>query len=127
MAVEALARPMATFLARSRLRRLAGAGAGSTFDSRKQRFGRTSKMGQRDIRRLLIIGAMSVIHWASRRGARPGSGLALTLGRKPLMLVAMALANKMARFGVGNVDEEKGLPGSWQCSSLSIYSATTTP
>lgn len=63
----------------------------------KQRLGRTSKMGQRDIRRLLVIGAMAVIQWASRRGARPGSWLARMLDRKPLMLVAMALANKMAR------------------------------
>ena len=31
----------------------------------KQVLGRTSKMGQRDIRRLLIIGAMSVIRWAT--------------------------------------------------------------
>ncbi len=63
----------------------------------KQRLGRTSKMGQRDIRRLLIIGAMAVIQWASRRGARPGSWLARMMDRKPLMLIAMALANKMAR------------------------------
>jgi len=54
-------------------------------------------MGQRDIRRLLIIGAMAVVRWTSRKGAPAGSWLALMLGRKPRMLVAMALANKMAR------------------------------
>ena len=54
-------------------------------------------MGQRDIRRLLISGAMSVVQAACRRGARPGSWLALMLDRKPKMLVAIALANKMAR------------------------------
>ncbi|WP_287365173.1 transposase, partial [Mesorhizobium sp.] len=32
----------------------------------KQRLGKVSKMGQRDIRRLLIIGAMAVVRWASR-------------------------------------------------------------
>ena len=32
----------------------------------KQRLGKTSKMGQRDIRRLLITGAMAVIRWALR-------------------------------------------------------------
>ena len=36
----------------------------------KPRLGRVSKMGQRDIRRLLINGAMSVICVAARRGAR---------------------------------------------------------
>jgi len=54
-------------------------------------------MGQRDIRRLLIIGAMAVVRWASSRGAPLGSWLARVLARKPRMLVAIALANKMAR------------------------------
>ncbi len=63
----------------------------------KQRLGRTSKMGQRDIRRLLIIGAMSVINWASR-GHDFGNGwLNAMFKRKPRMVVAVALANKMAR------------------------------
>jgi len=64
----------------------------------KQILGRTSKMGQRDIRRLLIMGAMSVICWASRKGAAPGSWLHAMLLRKPRMVVAIALANKMARI-----------------------------
>ncbi|MCP4081457.1 MAG: IS110 family transposase [Planctomycetaceae bacterium] len=63
----------------------------------KQKMGRTSKMGQRDIRRLLIIGAMSVIRWAARRGAEKGSWLERMMARKPRMVVAIALANKMAR------------------------------
>jgi len=58
--------------------------------------GRTSKMGQRDIRRLLIVGAMSVVTWKGRRSS-PASWLARMLARKPRMLVAVALANKMAR------------------------------
>jgi hypothetical protein len=40
---------------------------------------------------------MAVIPWASRHGARPVSWLGRMLDRKPLMLVTMALANKMAR------------------------------
>ena len=55
-------------------------------------------MGQRDVRRLLIIGAMTVVRWALRRGAPPGSWLARMLARKPRMLVAVALANRMARI-----------------------------
>ena len=35
--------------------------------------GEISKMGQRDIRRLLIIGAMAVVRSASRKGALEGS------------------------------------------------------
>lgn len=64
----------------------------------KERLGRTSKMGQRDLRRLLITGAMAVVRWAVRRGAREGSWLARMLERKPRMLVAVALANRMARI-----------------------------
>jgi transposase len=63
----------------------------------KQVLGRTSKMGQRDIRRLLIIGAMSVIRWATRKGTIPGTWLHAMLARKPRKVVAIALANKMAR------------------------------
>ncbi|WP_282611422.1 IS110 family transposase [Pelagibius sp. Alg239-R121] len=63
----------------------------------KQRLGRTSKMGQRDIRRLLIIGAMSRIASAQRykRAAEPW--LQDKLNRKPRMVAAIALASKMAR------------------------------
>ena len=63
----------------------------------KQRLGKTSKMGQRDIRRLLVTGAMAVIRWALRRGAPGNPWLARLLERKPPMVAAFALANKMAR------------------------------
>ncbi|WP_063292627.1 IS110 family transposase [Pseudovibrio sp. Ad5] len=65
----------------------------------KTRLGRTSKMGQRDIRRLLILGAMSVIQSVERKGgAAEGSWLNRMLKRKPRLLVAVALANKLARM-----------------------------
>lgn len=63
----------------------------------KERLGRVSKAGQSDIRRLLIIGAMTRLNWLGRRSIKPGSWLARMLDRKPRMLVAIALANKMAR------------------------------
>jgi len=63
----------------------------------KQRLGKISKRGQRDIRRLLILGAMAVVRWASHKGAPEGSWLARMIAKKPRMLVAIALANKMAR------------------------------
>lgn len=64
----------------------------------KERLGRTSKMGQRDLRRLLITGAMAVVRWAARKGAPAGSWLARMLERKPTMLIAVALANRMGRI-----------------------------
>lgn len=54
-------------------------------------------MGERTIRRLLIIGGSSVVRQASRHGASAGSWLEGMLARKPRMLVSVALANKMAR------------------------------
>jgi transposase len=63
----------------------------------KERLGRVSKAGQIDIRRLLIIGAMSRLNWLGRKTIREGSWLARMLAKKPRMLVAIALANKMAR------------------------------
>jgi transposase len=55
-------------------------------------------MGQRDLRRLLIIGASAVARWAARHGAPANSWLQRMLGRKPRMLVIVALANKIARM-----------------------------
>jgi transposase len=39
----------------------------------KERLGRTSKMGRRDIRGLLIIGAVAAVRRAARKGASEGS------------------------------------------------------
>ena len=63
----------------------------------KTRLGGVSKMGQADIRKLLIVGAMSRIRWIIRRGVLPDNWLGRVLGRKPRMVAAVALANKMAR------------------------------
>jgi len=63
----------------------------------KQRLGRTSRMGERTLRRLLIIAASGVVRWAKRKGVPAGSWLARMLARKPPMLVIVALANKNAR------------------------------
>jgi len=65
----------------------------------KQRLGATTKMGERSLRRLLIIGANSVIIKRHvHAAAQPGTWLAGMLSRKPPMLVRVALANKMARI-----------------------------
>jgi transposase len=55
-------------------------------------------MGERTIRRLLIIGGSSMVRQACRFGAPVGSWLERMLARKPRMLVSVALANKMARM-----------------------------
>ncbi len=56
-------------------------------------------MGERSLRRLLIIGANSVvIKRHVHMEAQPGTWLGGLLSRKPPMLVRVALANKMARI-----------------------------
>lgn len=89
--------PDGAVLPRTRFRRVAWPRTAAAFTGGKQRLGKISKMGQRDIRRLLVIGATAVIRWASRRGAPKGSWLARMLERKPVPVVAVALVNKMAR------------------------------
>jgi transposase len=64
----------------------------------KQKLGAISKMGDRTLRRLLIIGASAIVLHAARRGAPQGSWLAQMMARKPRMLVTVALANKTARI-----------------------------
>lgn len=66
---------------------------------RKQRLGATTKMGERSLRRLLIIGANSVvIKRHTNPMAQPGTWLGGLLARKPGMLVRGALTNKLARI-----------------------------
>ena len=65
----------------------------------KQRLGATTKMGERSLRRLLILGANSVIIKRHVHAtARPGTWLAGMLMRKPPLMVRVALANNMARI-----------------------------
>jgi transposase len=63
----------------------------------KTKLGSVSKKGQTDIRRLLIVGAMTVIRWVVRKGGSTNRWLAALVARKPKMVAAVALANKMAR------------------------------
>src|SRR5919106_6923524 len=99
-AIEALAPPSET----SRSGRDFAAWIGVTPVQRstggKERLGRTSRMGERTLRRLLIFAASAVVRWAKRKGVAPGSWLARMLARKPpmLVIVIVALANKNARM-----------------------------
>jgi len=97
VAIESFAPPMETFRRGRDFAAWLGLVPRQSSTGGKQRLGRTAKMGQRDIRRLLIIGAMAVVRSAARHGAPAGSWLERMLAKKPRMLVAIALANKMAR------------------------------
>ena len=64
----------------------------------KSKLGSITRMGERTLRRLLIIGSSAVVLQAAKRGASHGSWLEQMMARKPRMLVTVALANKTARI-----------------------------
>lgn len=97
MAVEAFAPSMESFRCGRDFAAWLGLVPRQFSSGGKERLGRTSKAGQTDIRRLLIIGAMSRLSWLGRKSIPEDSWLARSAARKPRMLVAIALANKMAR------------------------------
>ena len=63
----------------------------------KQKLGPISKQGDRYLRRILVVGAHAVLKQA-RRQPEKYPWLTQLLARKPFKVVAVALANKMARI-----------------------------
>lgn len=88
-AIAALAPPIETFTKGRDLAAWLGLTPLQKSTGGKQRLGATSKMGERTLRRLLIIGSSAVVQQASKRGAPKGSWLEQMLTRKPRMLVTV--------------------------------------
>src|SRR6202051_920288 len=63
----------------------------------KQKLGPISKRGDRYLRRILVVGAGAVLRYA-RQQPQKYPWLTQLLARKPFKVVAVALANKMARI-----------------------------
>jgi transposase len=63
----------------------------------KDRLGRISKQGNRHLRWLLVAGAMAVIRYARQHGTKR-LWLVRLMGRRPVKVAAVALANKIARM-----------------------------
>jgi error-prone DNA polymerase len=64
----------------------------------KTRLGRITKAGDREIRRLLVLGATSMVYRAAQWNSAAGAWTRGLLERRPVRLVTVALANKMARI-----------------------------
>ncbi len=64
----------------------------------KDRLGRISKMGDRYLRKLLVVGATSVVRRARTADTTPANWVRSLLERKPARLVTVAMANKTARI-----------------------------
>src|SRR5213078_1719924 len=63
----------------------------------KQKLGPISKQGDRYLRRILVVGAISVLRRA-KLNPEKYPWLTQLLARRPFKVVAIALANKMARI-----------------------------
>jgi transposase len=64
----------------------------------KTRLGRITKAGNREIRKLLVLGATSMIRRAPQWNSAAGVWARAVLQRRPVRLVTVALANKTARM-----------------------------
>jgi error-prone DNA polymerase len=64
----------------------------------KTRLGRVTKAGDREIRRLLVLGATSMVYRAAQWSSAAGAWTRGLPERRPVRLVTVALANKMARI-----------------------------
>lgn len=64
----------------------------------KQRLGGISKQGDRYLRRLLVVGARTIIRHARSKAPVGAPWIMALLGRRPALVAAVALANKMARI-----------------------------
>ena len=64
----------------------------------KTRLGRITKTGNREIRKLLVLGATSMVYRAAEWNSAVGVWTRAILERRPVRLVTVALANKMARI-----------------------------
>ena len=98
MAVHAFAPPMHSFARGRDFAAWIGLTPREISTGGRQRLGRITKMGQRDLRQLLVLGATAVIRHARRGKEITDPWLRRMLAEKPPKLVAVALANKMARI-----------------------------
>ncbi len=70
----------------------------------KERLGRISKMGDRYLRRLLIVGMTSLVRQAKRGPGTTDPRLAQLLARKPARVATVAMANRAASSDLGDHD-----------------------
>jgi transposase len=97
-AIEALAPPPEAFRSGRDFAAWVGLTPQQKSSGGKERLGRTSRMGERSLRRLLITACSTVVQWARRKGGPATTWLGRMLARKPTLLVVVALANKTARI-----------------------------
>ena len=64
----------------------------------KERLGRITKMGDRYLRQLLVVGATALVRYAKHKPSTVDPRFVALLARKPARVASVAIANKMARI-----------------------------
>jgi transposase len=64
----------------------------------KDRLGRITKMGDRYLRQLLVVGATALVRYAREKPGTVDPRFVALLARKPARVASVAIANKMARI-----------------------------
>jgi len=64
----------------------------------KERLGRITKMGDRYLRQLLVVGATALVRYAKEKPGTVDPRFVALLARKPARVASVAIANKMARI-----------------------------
>jgi transposase len=72
----------------------------------KERLGRVSKAGQTDIRRLLIIGAMSRLNWMGRKTIAEGSSAGADAGKEATHAGGNRVGKQDGARDLGHAGEE---------------------
>jgi transposase len=72
----------------------------------KERLGRISKMGNRYLRTLLVVGAHAVLYHRTRHADALRAWARKLMQTKPFKLVAVALANKLARIAFATLRDK---------------------
>ena len=112
MAIQAFAPPMESFRRGRDFSAWLGLVPRQHTTGGKPKLGKISKMGQRDLRRLLVTGAMTVVRWAVRRGVTTDPWLAGMLGAQAEDARRGGAAQQDGAHRLGATDEEGELPGS---------------
>jgi transposase len=74
----------------------------------KVRLGHISKQGDRYLRRLLVLGASTLLRHARGKTSVTAGGVNALLARRPAGIVKIAIANKLARIAWAVLQDNRG-------------------
>src|SRR5436853_6830870 len=97
-ALEALAPPAETFVRGRDFAAWLGLTPRQNSSGGKEKLGSITKQGNRYIRKMLVVGATSVMRVAGKRKGALADWINALQAKKPKRVAAVALANKLARI-----------------------------